>query len=325
MKTTTTHTQLSDLVARIQRHQAALGLGDEAFVARYQRHLSSTRTWRQRLINGDYTQLKIPKWIEKLQRMTSEIDGAIIIEDFYELPIAQEIRTAYNLLQGQTNDRRCAVILGPTGIGKSFAAKKIVAEDPTRNAFFEASGNTTPYHLVRGVARAVGAPEARGVGAQTDALFEFLKGRHMTVMVDETHEAGVILFKLIKSAINKTPTRWMLFSYPTKWRRLVSASDDAYAEAQQLLGRTIKPVIDTWATGVHRADVAAYLRAALPEIANDADALAGTITDTIRANGNFRLLADAIETARMITESTGADITPADIRQQIEALTPNHR
>lgn len=326
MTTTTNEDQkLRTLVERIARHQKALGLTDVDFVARYQRHLSSTRTWRQRLCNGDWKEIKAAKWSVKLQRMVSEIDGAGVIEDFYDLPISREIRATYNLLQGQTNDRRCAVVLGPTGIGKSFAAKKLVAENPTANAFFETSPNSTPYHLVRGVARAVGAPEVGGIGAQTDALFEYLKGREMTVFVDEGHEAGVTLFKLVKSAINQTPTRWMLFCYPTKWRRLVTASDDAYSEAQQLLGRTLKPVIDGWADGCHREDVAAYLRAAVPELAEDADALAGTLTDTIRANGNLRLLADAIDTTRMVADATGNDITPAAIREQVAGLIPRRK
>jgi hypothetical protein len=326
MTTTTNEDQkLRSLVERIARHQKALGLTDVDFVARYQRHLSSTRTWRQRLCNGDWKEIKAAKWSVKLQRMVSEIDGAGVIEDFYDLPISREIRATYNLLQGQTNDRRCAVVLGPTGIGKSFAAKKLVAENPTANAFFETSPNSTPYHLVRGVARAVGAPEVGGIGAQTDALFEYLKGREMTVFVDEGHEAGVTLFKLVKSAINQTPTRWMLFCYPTKWRRLVTASDDAYSEAQQLLGRTLKPVIDGWADGCHREDVAVYLRAAVPELAEDADALAGTLTDTIRANGNLRLLADAIDTTRMVADATGNDITPSAIREQIAGLIPRRK
>lgn len=326
MTTTTTEEQkLRSLVERIARHQKTLGLTDVDFVSRYQRHLSSTRTWRQRLVNGDWKEIKTAKWIEKLQRMVSEIDGAVVTDDFYDLPISREIRATYNLLQGQTNDRRCAVVLGPTGIGKTFAAKRLVSENPTANAFFETTPNSTPYHLVRGVARAVGAPDVAGIGAQTDALFEFLKGREMTVFVDEGHEAGVTLFKLVKSAINQTRTRWMLFCYPTKWRRLVTASDDAYSEAQQLLGRTLKPVIDGWADGVHREDVAVYLRAAAPELIDDADSLAGTLTDTIRSHGNFRLLADALDTARMVADATGTDITPAAVREQINNLIPQRK
>lgn len=323
--TTTDEQKLRSLVERIARHQKTLGLTDTDFVARYQRHLSSTRTWRQRLVNGDWKEMKLSKWIEKLQRMVAEIDHAVVTDDFYDLPISREIRATYNLLQGQTNDRRCAVVLGPTGIGKTFAAKRLVAENPTANAFFETTPNSTPYHLVRGVARAVGAPEVIGIGAQTDALFEFLKGREMTVFVDEGHEAGVTLFKLVKSAINQTRTRWMLFCYPTKWRRLVTASDDAYSEAQQLLGRTLKPVIDGWADGVHREDVAAYLRAAAPELTDDADSLAGTLTDTIRSHGNLRLLADALDTARMVADATGTDITPAAVREQIAGLIPHRK
>lgn len=325
MTTTDQQQKLRTLVERIARHQKSLGLNDTAFVARYQRHLSSTRTWRQRLVNGDMREMKLDRWIEKLQRMASEIDGSGVIESYYELPISQAIRDTYNLLQGQTNDRRCAVTLGPTGIGKSFTARKLVSEAPTNSAFFEARSDSTPYHLVRGVARAVGAPEVTGIGAQTDALFEFLKGREMTVMVDETHESGVQLFKLVKSAINQTPTRWMLFCYPTKWKRLVSANNDAYAEAQQLLGRTLKPVIDGWIDGVHRADVATYIRLATPELADDAETIAGATTDTIRENGNLRLLADAVDTARMVSDATGDDITPAAIREQIQNLIPRRK
>jgi hypothetical protein len=323
--TTTDEQKLRTLVERIARHQKTLGLTDVDFVSRYQRHLSSTRTWRQRLVNGDLKELKLEKWIVKLQRMVSEIDSAVAIEDFYDLPISREIRSVYNLLQGQTNDRRCAVVLGPTGVGKSFIAKKLVAENPSTTAFFETRCDSTPYHLVRGVARAVGAPEVGGIGMQTDALFEFLKGRTMTVFIDEGHEAGVHLFKLIKSAINQTPTKWMLFAYPTQWRRLITASSGAWSEAQQLLGRTLKPVIDGWSDGVHREDVAAYLRAAAPELADDADSLAGAMTNDIRAHGNFRLLADALDTARMVADANGADITPEAVREQIANLIPHRK
>lgn len=323
--TTTEEQKLRSLVDRIARHQKALGLSDSDFVARYQRHLSSTRTWRQRLVNGDLRQMKLTKWVENLQRMVNEIDGSVAITTFYDLPISQAIRATYNLLQGQTNDRRCAVVLGPTGIGKTYIAKKLVAENPTANAFVETTPNCTPYHLVRCIARAVGAPEVSGIGAQTDALFDYLKGREMTVFVDEGHEAGVPLFKLVKSAINQTRTRWMLFCYPTQWSKLITASAGAWSESQQLLGRSLGFVIDSWSDGCHRNDVAAYIRAAVPELDADAETIAGQITDTIRTHGNLRLLADAIDTARMVANATDAEITPAAIREEIANLIPRRK
>ena len=111
--------RVNKLIERIERHQGTLKLSDKRFVARYQEYIGSTKTWRERLILRAWDELgrNLDKWEQNLNKLTAILDGGQEIGDYYEeLPIAQYAQTMYDMLQGQSNDRRVVFLIGPTGL-----------------------------------------------------------------------------------------------------------------------------------------------------------------------------------------------------------------
>lgn len=317
--------KLKKLVARVQGLQEALGLSDAAFVARFQRHLGSTDTWRRRLLAGRFDELDRDKWARRLTAMVAEIDGGSRVEEFLpEMPVARKLSAYYHRLQGQTTDRRCVVMLGVTGVGKTTSARAICAENPRTTAFVRANETwkDSKMQFAAGLARAIGLEVRSGSAAGTfQAVLENLKAHPITIFIDESHEGGVLLFKLVKTLIDETQARFVLLSYPTKWRRLINASDDAHAEAQQLFGRTLKPVLDDYAAGTEVGDLEVFLREAAG-LNGEARAAAVQILPDVRKHGNLRLVADALDLCRANAEKQDREIDAAMVIAAVEALCP---
>ena len=110
------------LIARVEQHQKTLGLPDVRFVARYQEYLRSTKSWRERLIpcNWDEIGRALGKWEKALNTLVALIDGGSEIGEYYEaLPIAKYGEAAYDMLQGQSTDRRVVFLIGPPAWAKA--------------------------------------------------------------------------------------------------------------------------------------------------------------------------------------------------------------
>jgi hypothetical protein len=77
----------------------------------------------------------------------------------------------------------------------------------------------------------------------------------MTMFIDEAHEGGTTLMKIVKTLIDETPARFVQLAYPTEYDRVKTATAGALDEAKQLLGRTMKPVYDDYRNGLREEDV----------------------------------------------------------------------
>jgi hypothetical protein len=319
------HDRLNKLVERVEKHQKALKLSDTRFVARYQRFLGSSKTWRDRLCARDWKEFgnRLGKWEKKLTAFVAEIDGGSAVDNFFaELPIAKYGASIFEALQGTRTDRRCGILLANYGCGKTWVLRKLAADDVTAAAFVSANPTwkESPMQIASSLARVLGVPICTSAAATFRGVIENLKGNPITVMIDEAHEGGVILFKLVKTLINETQAKFILGSYPTAWTRLVNGSTDAHAEAQQLIGRTMKPINLNWCKGLNLLDVEKYLQCSTE--LTDCRALAERILPDVRRGGNFRLLADAVELA-----ANGADVADVDldsdlIEQAVRELLP---
>jgi hypothetical protein len=127
----------------------------------------------------------------------------------------------------------------------------------------------------------------------------------------------VLLMKLVKTIINETQARVMLSVYPTAWQRLLNGANDAYAEAQQLLRRTLRPVKNDWIKGIGEKDFAGWIKAVeLPGLAARRDEL----LPRVRQHGNYSLLADALERTRLIADDLDKEITPDLFCTQVNEL-----
>lgn len=321
--------QLNAMIERIERHQAALKLSDTRFVARYQRYLGSAKSWRERLIGRQWNELgkNLGKWLAKLRSFCAEIDGTADMGEFFcEMPIAKYGQGIYDALQGQQSDRRVAFVIGPTGVGKSWTMRWIARENITNTAYVHANRGwkDSMMQIARGFARALGATEETGGASTFLNVVENLKANPITVIVDDVHEGGILMLKLIKHLVDDTRAKFILGTYPTAWNQLVNGSTDAHAEAQQLVGRALKPVNKAWMQGATETDVATFLRLTMGGN-GECQVLAEHITPLIRRHGNLRALADAIELARMNADNDDKEIDSDLVEASIHELCPMDR
>ena len=318
--------RVNRLIERIEQHQKTLGLPDVRFVARYQEYLRSTKSWRERLVprNWDEIGRAIGKWEKSLNQMVALIDGGSELGEYFEaLPIAKYGEAAFDMLQGQSTDRRVVFLIGPTGVGKSWVMKWIQRQNPREAAYVYANEgwDESMPQIARGLAEKVGASICHTSGRNTFGnVTKLLKASPCTLLVDDVQKAGVLGLKLIKSLVDDTRCKFILGVYPTSWNRLIHGSTDAYAEAQQILGRTIKPIAMEWREGLRAADVSAYMTAA--GVTGDIAAVSKEILADVRANGNLRLLADAVSLATMNADEQNAECTAKLVEAAIRTFCP---
>jgi hypothetical protein len=122
--------------------------------------------------------------------------------------------------------------------------------------------------------------------------------------------------------VDDTRSKFILGTYPTAWRLLVNGSTEAHIEAQQLLGRSIKPVERKWERGLTEQDTAAFLKAVLNGTAGDCRVLAERMTPILHKHGNLRALADAVELARSNADDSGDDLTGALVEAALNTICP---
>ena len=325
-KMTEQQQRVNKLIERIERHQQTLRLSDARFVARYQEMLRSTDTWRRRLCGRKWDEIgrSIDKHEQNLNRLVAILDGGQEIGDYFdEMPIAKHAQVMFDALQGSTTDRRVVFLIGPTGVGKSWCMKHLARENEREAAYVYANEcwDESMPQIARALAPVVGAHVNQTSGRDTFAnVTKILRAMPITLLIDDVQKAGVLGLKLIKSLVDDTRCKFILGVYPTSWNRLIHASTDAYAEAQQLIGRTIKPVALNWKDGLRHQDIAAYIR--LSGIKGDCATVAQSIQQTVQRNGNLRLLADAVSLARMNADETDQDADAELVEAAVRTLCP---
>ena len=318
--------RVNKLIERVERHQQSLKLSDARFVARYQEFLRSTDTWRRRLCGRRWDEIgrSMEKHEQNLNRLVALLDGGHEIGDYFEsLPISQHAQNMYDMLQGQTSDRRVAVLIGPTGVGKSWAMKWLAKENEREAVYIYANEcwDESMPQIARALAHVTGASVNKTSGRDTFShVTSILRAVPVTLLIDDVQKAGVLGLKLIKSLVDDTRCRFILGVYPTSWNRLIHANTDAYAEAQQLLGRTIKPVAMYWKDGLRHQDISAYMKAA--GVRGDCATVSQNITPLVRNNGNLRILADAVSLAKINAEEKDETADAELVEAAIRALCP---
>lgn len=313
-------------IERLERHQKALGLSDARFAARYHRYIGSSKTWRERLCSRSWGEFgaRLGKWEKKLAQFVAELDGSGNTAEFLEaLPIARYALAAYDILQGKRSDRRCAWLIAPTGCGKTWAMQRLARENPAQSAYLHVNrgAKDSMMILTRLLARAAGATEETGGSATYLNVVDALKSNALTMLIDDVHEGGVLLLKLLKHLVDETPVKLILGTYPTAWRALINGSTDAHAEAQQLIGRSIKPIERRWENGLTEEDVEVFLKATLGGN-GECRVCAERIAPKLRRNGNLRTLADALEAARASADEDNEDLSAAHVEAAVNALCP---
>ncbi|MDF3129260.1 AAA family ATPase [Kiritimatiellaeota bacterium B1221] len=318
--------RVNRLIERLELFQSSNNLSDVKFVSRFQKFLGSTKTWRQRLCARKWEELAgaegdgLGKWEQRLGALVAELDGSTDMTQYLDkLPISQYAAVMYERLQGQGSDRRCMMLVGNYGVGKTWAMRSIRRNNIGETVLIEAdiSWRRSWSPIARALAEKLGAAQGNSAAATFQNVIDYLKLNPQTLLVDEGHEGGVFILKMLKTLINETRCKVMIATYPTGWNKLTKSSQDAYQEARQLLGRTIKPIETRWAKGVTADDVEAYIEGFAPTVGTDSKALAKRITGKVRDNGNLRLLADAIDNAAIMAEEANLPLSAIHIEKSV--------
>lgn len=320
-------TQLEEskiLVDRLISLQTTLKLSNAAFVARFRDSrgallLGSERTW-ERMKESDWSTLTLDRWIQKLREAVVHLDGGTPIEQVYEdLPFYRTASKELDRLEGQTNDRRVLVILAITGTGKTIWARSQARANPAARLYLRA----TPAWRESGMAmclelgRAMGlsdALEGQSYAKAVALVANHLRMNRRTVIIDEAHDGGILLMKLLRFWIDTTDTRFVYMAYPTEWARVVAASRGYLAEAKQFVGRALKPILDDWSSGPTDKDVAKFIARRM-EVPNVTNPLLPEIASIVRQSGGLRLLSDAI--AESAQQADGEMVTMASILESV--------
>jgi hypothetical protein len=319
-KTKTDRQELDRLISRAEQLQKANGLTHTQFAARYAEFAGSHKSWEYRLVPRDWDNLKLPTWLPRFRKFIAQIDGASSGQEIFEtLPIVKHADYLFNRLQTRTNDRRCAMLVGVQGTGKTLALRYVQRANISNTIFLSANETwkDSRMRIATALASAIGATTVASASQTFQNALETLKAAPINILIDEAHEGGVLLMKLVKTIVNETSCRVMMAQYPTAWRRLNNGANDAYAEAQQLLRRTLRPVAQKWIAGIDAEDFKAWCAAVdLKGLAERAEAL----LPRIRAHGNYSLLADALERAQVVAGDRDADLEPCDVEKQITEM-----
>lgn len=312
--------ELERLISRIEKHRAELGLTHSRFATRFAKYVGSHKSWEFRLLARKWDELKPETWLPKLTKFVNEIEGTVGIQEIYaDLPIVKHACYLYDILQTKTNDRRCAMLIGTQGTGKTLALRHIQRSNNFGPVFMSANETwkDSRMQIAAAIAQAVDAPIKASASMTFHGAIEVLKANPRDLLIDEAHEGGVLLMKLVKSVINETSSRVMMGIYPTAWRRLLNGATEVYAEAQQLLRRTLRPIKRDWVNGINEQDITAWcecvgLAGFKPRI--------GDLKATIRCHGNYSLLADALERAKVIADEKDEEVNAALFADQIVEL-----
>jgi len=310
--------RLNGLIERFKELQESLRLGNKRFATRFRKHLHSEKQWTY-LREGRWEgYLNLDKVLDNLERMAQSLDGGAPSKNFFDtLPFAKSMDARLDHLLSRESDRRCLIVLATTGCGKTIWARRRANEEPQTLIYCRArpTWRENLWGICQGLAGSVGCSLEKGPRAQADTLVASLQGGvQRTIIIDEAHDGGVALMRIMKMLIDETGTRFIYLAYPTEYDRVRGATMGGLAEAKQLIGRTVKPVFDDYRDGVAVADVTAYLAAAAG-VQRDGKSVAEEMLPLVRANGNLRVLEDAVEEARI-----EADDKPITARMVHDAL-----
>jgi DNA transposition AAA+ family ATPase len=319
---------IETLIARLERHQKALGASDAAFINRYSEYIGTDRTWVHRLKKRDFSEIDVPKRIALLQELVTKLDGGSARPErfFWEMPFTKQVDALVSMLRTQETDRRNVFVLATTGCGKSALAKIIVAQNPRECAYMRLHDGCRNHetNILKRFGFALGLGEDGTKQTLFPRIIAHLQANPQIIFIDEAHSGGFKLFHLVKTLIDETPAKFVQLAYPTEFDRVRTATAGAMDEAKQLLGRTIKPIFDDYREGLRVADIVCYLKqCGLPE--DDARAVAPEIMPMVRANGNLRVLDDAVRDATLVCRRQDRPVDVATVREAVEAQCPARR
>lgn len=321
--------QIKNLVARLEAHQQAVGQSNKEFASSYKEWLTSETSWT-RLRNGNWDEkLNAQRWLKKLSALVQRVESgqSFNLDSFIQnLPFPTEFARHLKTLKDSQGDRRAMVVLAPEGVGKSWTAIHLCnrRNGETTPYFYlrlRATWREKPLSIMQAMALLIGAPVERTPAGQQEQLINYMRTQGQKVLfLDEAHNGGVVLFKVLKDLIDETSWRFVYLAFPTQYDEVRSKNTGAIAEARQFLRRCVRPIFDDYRSGIGADDVEAYLKAS--GFKGPVKEFAARQAPLLRAHYNLATLVDAIELAEGRTdEKAGRRATLEDVELAINTLT----
>lgn len=311
-----------EIIRRVKEIQETLKLSDRELVARYP-HLGSARSWRDRMVSGTLEGLNLKRLGSRLTELAQILDGGTPLETYVEdLGFSAIMSVKLARLEGQRTDRRILPCLAPTGVGKTVWARRAYNENRASRLYVRAnpSWRDNLVHICHGILDRMGEqPTSSGKKAALDHLVAKLRVEPKTLIIDEAHEGGVALMRVVKVLIDETDSRCVYLAYATEFDRVRSATVGNLIEAQQFLGRCQKPIFDAYANGTQEADVQTYLRR-VAGLRGEIAVVAREMLPLLRKNYNLRLLDDAISEAKLRADNSDEDLTAAGVLRVVREM-----
>lgn len=318
--------QINALVKRFAAHQNLIGLKDGTFARRFQDYVGSEKTWMLLKAGKWEGHVNADRMLVNLKKFGDRLDGAASFDaDSFNKtqPFVKGMDAEFDRLMGAPRDRRCMIALAPEGVGKSWWASAKL-EDKASLRFYLRLNHTwreKTFHIAKAMSVKVGAPLMKSPAAQMEALIEMMRSLGEAVFIlDEGHNGGVAVFKLLKDLIDETSWRFVYMAFPTEFDLVRSSSVGAMAEARQLFRRSVKPIFDTYRGGIGANDVASFLvTKGFPNKSELKDFSAG-IAPLLATNQNLSTLADAFDDAREKATDLSKPVTLEGVRTAVKAL-----
>lgn len=315
-------------VARLRQVQEILKLSDGQFVKRFIDAkggllLGSDRTWT-RMRTDKWDDNKPTKWLGRLKEACTRLDGGTPVRDPLSLPFYEAMMAELDRLEAQMNDRRALVALAPTGTGKTVFARRAVELNRTKRVYVRAkpSWRESGPNICVGLYEGLTGESLQYVGYEEalKKVGKFLAAAPKTVIVDEAHEGGIELMKVLRHLIDETAARFVYLAYPTEYSRVVNANKGALAEARQFIGRSLKPIFTEYQDGTKPEDVAVILEHAGLS-AMEAQVVAQEITPQLLVREGLRTLDDALEVALLNAEEDNVPISRLYVKGGINVVS----
>lgn len=231
-----TSSPLCTLAQHIRDWQLSHGISDSDLCRRYI-GLGSTKTYK-RILDGDQDELDLDRWTADYHAVWSLIEMAIAAgdvdePDYDDLNHVVRARLAVADAIGEKGNNRLVIIEGPSGAGKTTAARCIAGRFGRAVALCEADETWKSVNAaLGGLLRAVGCRDLPASGeARRERLVEILRATPLCLTVDEAHHMGPGSLNMIKTILNQTAAQIVFLCIPTLMRKLEST---AFEEARQL-------------------------------------------------------------------------------------------
>ena len=232
--------ELKAVATRIREWQQARNISDAELCRRFV-DLGSPKTFHLILDDKADGLDTDGRWQFDYERVWSLMEIMSTGDTETDLPLddlthVTQARLAVTDAMREPGNNRLVIIEGPTGSGKTTAARCIHARFGRKIIFCEAdeTWKESKSAMLGGILRALLPPRCSlpvGSEARLQKALDILTTTPVCLIIDEAHHLGPVTLNLVKTLLNQTKIQVVFCAVETLFRKLESS---AYEEARQL-------------------------------------------------------------------------------------------